>query len=326
MPLARIRHLSLAALLLAWPMAPAFGYEINEQFSVDAELFAYWSQTETDQNGGFKTGRTHLGAEASQEAWRLRILLELDPNNNGGADDGKVRLREGYAQMTMAGNQALRFGVQPNAMVAVDEARLWGLRQVAPTFVEFWGLTPAADSGLSLLGANNAGEGGLLDYEFSISNGEGYDQPVNGEGNAFSARIGLHDGPWEIGGFVYTETDNQDPALAKDPERYLYYAAYDGPALRFSGQYLTGDDGDNGSTFNDVTGHNIQGTLKLESLTLFARQDRIRPIDGGTKQSLVIYGLAMDLSPNVRLTGHYQLRDFGPNDEASVAITTRVTL
>jgi hypothetical protein len=34
----------------------------------------------------------------------------------------------------------------------------------------------------------------------------------------------------------------------------------------------------------------------------------------------------MDLSPNVRLTVHYQVRDFGPFDEASFAITTRVIL
>ncbi|MBI5137971.1 MAG: hypothetical protein HZA24_11645 [Nitrospirae bacterium] len=305
------RHFTtLLACLLCAPV-PAMAVQVNEQLALHGELLADALAAEVEADTGFHARRVQAGAtfQAGRDD-RLGVTAEQ------AGDGGAVTVRGFHWQHNLAPTHVLRAGIQPQPLVDKDERDLWGERLAAPAFAEYWGLAPAADAGVGVFGQ----AGGAVDYHLLVSNGEGYGNPADGKGVALSARVGLFDGPWELGGAVYDEGDHGGVA-GDNPRREIVYFFHHGAGATLGGQYLRAD---GGTGFTDAEGYNVQGRLSLGGEgELFGRYDRVETGATGVRQSLTVIGFTGHPAPGVTLAPTVTLRDHGPYDDTTYGIHAR---
>jgi hypothetical protein len=297
----------LAAGVLA--ASPAYAsFQIADDVSLGFKFFADVTHSEDDADSGFHLKRSYVTLKAKVDS-RTKLRLTLDQRSEDQADGkGGVLVKYAYVDYMLDGNSYARVGLLNTPYVGFAEAKLWGYRHVVSTFADYWKAQTSADLGASVAGA--LGDG-LLEYQFSALNGEGYGNKVDGTGFAAAGRLNANLGKLMVGGFFHEERSRNGQTVRDyDPSRRGMFVGYNDGNYRLVAQYLTADDGAAATTFVDGVGFNIQGQARLSAdgkWKLFGRYDEMDRKDDGNEDRFWLLGFSttgkngLTFSPNIRV-------------------------
>lgn len=319
-PVATLGALSAALALTA---APAHAYKVNDQLELNAKIFAYWSTGDNDDaNDGFHVDRTYVEARGHlQEGDTIRFTLDQKTDSSGTLTtsdsatvtdnaSNKVFVKYAYWEHKTPYGFKVKVGQTHTPLLDYDEEHFWGYRFIAPAFADKAGAETSSDMGIAVTGKASD----MFDYYVMVHNGEGYQHKPDGNGYAASGRVEVHASGTHLGVFAHEEKSHNG-VKNYDPSRQLVYAFYENDLFRFGGEYLWADDGSaSGTSFQDGTGFNVQGRVRLpvgESTYAFARYDSVDKKDTGTDQTFTVAGVAFPVAKGVTLAPNVQITDTG---------------
>ena len=158
----------------SWQMALTDGAENANAFSVDRVYLR------TDA-----TMSPHFGARITLDADRMKPA-EL-ASGEAVTYDTKYRVfvKHAYLEVKDLGDIKIRAGMVDTPYAPYYDA-LWGKRYIAESFAKRVGVLDTADLGVAVLGKHGKG---LVDWNLSVLNGEGYGKVEVDAGKAVQARV-----------------------------------------------------------------------------------------------------------------------------------------
>jgi hypothetical protein len=215
-------------------------------------IFAYYKYTLGEAAEGhneFDIVRGYLSAQTKlNERFSAKIQTDvgretapsMDTDGDGTADielsqDEKIRLflKNAYLQWAIHDEVDLRFGVAGTGFIGVYD-KFWGQRYIAKSFTDDVNVLDSADIGVQALGQHSDG---LVSWQASFINGEGYDRAEIDAAKTVQARFTLnptahseHQLPITV--FVSRDVMTPDSDNATDPVTLL------APAVAYANTYL----------------------------------------------------------------------------------------
>jgi hypothetical protein len=236
----------------------------------------------------------------------------LTMDSKGNNDDNFVKYL--YGQIQYAEGQSVKFGLGQTPVIDYYENDVWGHRYIAKTFVDDIGAMPSSDLGVSFLGD----AAGMVSYQVSFMNGEGYNNTTgagsNGAGYAIEGRVEVHAAGAHLG--VHgTSNQNLNGDNTLDRQIEGVYAIYGDGWGNVAAQYLAVDDGDNITTFNSGKGFNVlvNGNIPAGDNTKgFVRYDSMKYHDSDPDPvTKLIVGVETDVQKGCKVAAAYTTVDPG---------------
>ena len=300
---------------------PAYAVKINDNLQVNGNVFADYQAVDglattaaDDAASGFHFTRAYFETRYMPSADDM-IRITLDQKSASGS----VFVKYAYWQHKYNDNMTVKFGQHHTPLVDYLQTEMWGHRYVAKTFTDAVGAETSSDLGVSLTGKG----GDNVDYYVSYMNGEGYTHTPNGAGSAIMGRLEWHSGGTHVGAFAHSET-KRDGNANYDPSREVVYAWWENDQFQIGAQYLTADDGNAATNFDNGKGYNVVANVKLPSMgkktTLFVRYDTMDAMDTGTDSTLTIAGVEFEAAPGVMIAPNVQTADDGTDSVTTVGV------
>ena len=163
-------------------------------------LFAHYSMSLTDgarNYNEFGIDRVYVradaqmspifGARVTLDADHMKPLVESDGSSVSYDTKYRVFVKHAYLEAKDLGPIKIRAGIVDTPWGPYYDA-FWGNRFISDSFAKNAGLIKTADNGVSILGKHNKG---LVDWNLSAFNGEGYDSPEVDSGKTLQARLSV---------------------------------------------------------------------------------------------------------------------------------------
>ena len=284
---------------MLWAAPAAASYQIAEGLTLSAKAFSDFTYAEEDATGGFHLKRTYVTLKGTRENLKFRVTLDQK------AENGKVFVKYAYVDVAGPAASTVRLGQLNTPYVNWDEENFWGYRFVQDSFTQKAGLQTSADLGAGIMGQVRDG---MVQYHISVLNGEGYQNPADGNGLALAGRV--HVEVEDIkGGLFFHEEKKRNGTSGYNPSRWGIFAFIEQEVFRIGATYVKADDGtagvwDSGDAIN-VQGH-VKVPVKTREYWVFARYDAL-DMDALTPTSefLVLgvsgtVGKSLTIAPNIK--------------------------
>lgn len=293
-------------------------------FEVNGVIYAHYGLDLTEgaeQANSFDIDRVYFGGKKKlNDDLLVRVTLDvgreksqsIDVTDSTGAstevsvpEDTKIRAFVKFAYLEWATPLAgvkTQFGAVPTPYTGFYD-KFWGYRFASKNFTDEYKVLDSADLGVNALGKHG---NGLLDWQVSFINGEGYGSPEVDAGKAAQARITVDplkdgkSGALPITGFVsYAGAPDGDPTLV-----YLGALGYKMEYVIVMGEYLGVSEGDTASS-----GYSGTVVPRIPNVVdLIVRYDHLDP-DTSTDddaETRMILGLGHQFFKGVNATCQYE--------------------
>ena len=300
-----------AGLMVSFSTFAADKPEIKWSGTVYAH-YGYMLGEEAEQYNEFDIDRVYLTARSQLSSdLSVRVTTDVgraapqgvDTNGDGSEDievpeDEKIRVFLKYAYLEWAASDSvmLRFGSAGTPFIGYYD-KFWGQRYLAKSFTDNNKILDSADIGIHALGQISDG---LVSWQTSIVNGEGYGKAEANATKALQGRVTLDpmfSGDNSLPITVFASQDVMAPD-GEDPVRVLAGAAgYKMEHLTFWGEYVVQSEGDiSGSGYSITVIPKIPGVLNL-----IARYDHWDPDSdtAGDAEATIRAGVARDFLKKV---------------------------
>jgi hypothetical protein len=291
-------------------------------------LFPRWSLDLTDGSelkNEFAVDRVYLRADAAlAKNVGVRITLDADhmkdatlPTGETVTYDTKYRVfvKHAYVEVKDLGPLKARAGVVETPYTPWYD-NLWGNRYIAESFAKNEKILSTADLGVSLLGKH---ADGLVDWNLSVLNGEGYDKIELDAGKAVQARITVNplakmkEKSLPITGFVSYQ--GQPSTVGEAQLVYGGGAGFDMPRLFVWAEVLgTSQAGNSGFGYSATINPRLP-----KYIGVIGRYDHFDPTSGtdGDEHNLLIAGLDKDFMEKLSLALTYERNWYGTDQDGA---------
>jgi len=314
-------------ILTAAVMAACVGMSVaavaDESTNVGGKAFIDFTNLDQKNNGtktaasgvGFDVTRFYLSVGHSfDEMWSANLTTDF--NYVGTDGETQVYVKKAYLQAKFSDAAVVRAGSADMPWIPFVE-HYYHYRYIEKTLIDRTGFGTSAD-----WGAHVAGKFGMVNYQVSAVNGNGYKNPTRSKSLDFAGRVGVMPVEGlELGVGFYDGKLGQDvqgSTTANSASRWDALVGYNHDMFNVGAEYFSAENFSKTAVAtgpsDKADGYSIWGSVApAEKISVFARYDEAKPSktqDPSLKDTYYNAGVAYEARKNVDLALAYKNEEY----------------